>query len=506
MKSAINLSIFLLRAGRENDYERDIGDDRVSRSPLAPPMEGYFSALPSAMHPPGWAAPVSALLAPPAAVSVNAQSPGGLLLIRRNLRTFILTFGHAWTKLRSEWLEHDFGRRVVLNSMKIDSLIELRTEQVFARWHLASERAPRGSSVDSFGVEFDRDMVSVVEGLSSVSIFGRTIRGGTSLRVHADLANIGDILDRALVEFGSAAYKKRWPEIDNLTAVSDKATIATLEQNLDVELAAGKGPRKVILFTPLQRRGEALTASSFVIGRFHTNAALTPYLTFGTWQGHAKKYNAPLTVAGAKVTPIHVLDEASEELSECSVYECFGYEGSLAGKPYVLSSGIWYEVIPTFLNRINKTVKGIRSPSKSLSAWNQMDDEGTYNAACAKADKTLLHFDKKNVWYGGGQSRFEFCDLMHLKSRRLYFVKVPSKSSGMSHLVEQTRRTAELFFGPDLGFRAALKAKIRKLDASADTSWTTSRPDPRDWKLCFVSMGKSAMELTCPWVFGPRIT
>jgi hypothetical protein len=30
---------------------------------------------------------------------------------------------------------------------------------VFAKWHLASERAPRASSVDEFGVEFDRDLI-----------------------------------------------------------------------------------------------------------------------------------------------------------------------------------------------------------------------------------------------------------------------------------------------------------------------------------------------------------
>jgi uncharacterized protein (TIGR04141 family) len=114
-------------------------------------------------------------------------------------------------------------------------------------------------------------------------------------------------------------------------------------------------------------------------------------------------------------------------------------------------------------------VTGIPAPAKLLAAWNQVDDEGTYNDRCAKKDKSLLHFDKKDVWYGGGQSRFEFCDLMHLGTKRLYFVKVPSKSSGMSHLVEQTRRTVELFFGPDPGFRTALEKKIKKLNSKIDT-------------------------------------
>jgi uncharacterized protein (TIGR04141 family) len=202
-----------------------------------------------------------------------------------------------------------------------------------------------------------------------------------------------------------------------------------------------------------------------------------------------------VSVATAKAMTVHMVDEGAQELGECNVFECFGYEGSLNGRPYVLSSGVWFEVVPTFLKRINDTVKGIPAPAKLLAAWNQVADEGTYNDSCAKKDKSLLHFDKKDVWYGGGQSRFEFCDLMHLSTKRLYFVKVPSKSSGMSHLVEQTRRTVELFFGPDPGFRTALEKRIKKLNSKTDTTWTKVRPRPGDWKLCFVSIGRSAAQL-----------
>lgn len=495
MKSTTSLSIFLLKPGKEKDFDRDLGDDRTSRLPLVSPLEGFFSAFRSDPKNPTWATQIATLLASPGVIDLETQSPGGLLFIRRKGRAFVLTFGHAWMRLRNEWLEHDFGRRVALNLMKEDSLIELRTEQVFARWHLASERAPRGSSVDSFGVEFDRDMVSVVEGLSTEVLFGRTIRGGTSLRVNIDIDGLAPLLDRAFTLFGSNAYKKRWPDIDNLVAVRDPVVVGRLEKDLDAELAAGQGAKKVTLFTPQQRKGDALIVSSYVVGRLSKTPPLTPYLTFAAWEGYAKKRGLPLNVATAKTMSVHMMDENVQELGECNVFECFGYEGSINNKPYVLSSGIWFEVVPTFLKRTNDTVKAIPPPSKVLPTWNQKDDEGTYNASCAVTDKSLLHFDKKDVWYGGGQSRFEFCDLMHLGSKRLYFVKVPSKSSGMSHLIEQTRRTVELFFGPDPGFRTALQAKIKKLDAKADISWAGARPRPGEWKLCFVSMGRTAIQL-----------
>lgn len=496
MANTISLSIFMLRLGKESEFDRGVGDDRTSRLPLVAPFEGYFSPLPADVRRPAWATQVGSLLAPPGTIALQSQSPAGFLVVRRASRTFVITFGHAWMRLQDSWLERDFGRRVTLNLMRADSsIIELRTEQIFARWHLASERAPRGSSVDSFGVEFDRDLVSVVEGISSNALFGKSIRGGTSLRVQADLGDLLDLLDQAEAQFKSTAYQKRWPYIDNLSPVVDSATIAALERQLDGDLAAGKGKTRVILFTPAQRRGEPLTVSSYVFGRMQKNAALAPYLTFGSWENHTKKGGTPLSVSAAKATPIHLLDDDRQELGVATVYECFGYEASLRQKPFILTSGVWYEVVPSFLKRINQTVGQIPAPSIALPPWNQTDHEDAYNEDCAKADQSLLHFDTKTVWYGGGQSRFEFCDLMHLQSRRLYFVKVPSRSSGMSHLFEQTRRTAELFFSPDPGFRAALRKKIRKLDPAADTSWTTSRPRRDEWKLCLVSMGRSVSKL-----------
>jgi uncharacterized protein (TIGR04141 family) len=398
-------------------------------------------------------------------------------------------------RLQNDWLERDYGRRVVLNLMNNDAFIEVRTEQIFAQWHLASERAPRGSSVDNFGVEFDRDMVSVVEGISSDPLFGRTIRGGTSLRVNIALSDLSAVLDRSLAEFVSNAYQQRWPDIDNLNAVADAITVSKLEAELDKELAAGRAAKRLVLFTPAQRRGEPLVAASYVIGRATKGAAHSPYLTFGAWQSYAKRYSTGLTVAAAKRTAVHLMDEAADEVGKGTVFECFGYEIALGGNQYILSSGTWYEVVSAFLKRVNRTVSRIPPPATTLPSWNQQDDEGTYNAACAAQNKSLDLFDKNLVGFGGGRSKFEFCDLMDVNAKRLYFVKIPTRSSGMSHLIEQTRRTVELFFSPDNGFRSKLAAQILKRDSKADVSWTSARPRPGDWKLCLVSMGKQPLGL-----------
>jgi uncharacterized protein (TIGR04141 family) len=160
----------------------------------------------------------------------------------------------------------------------------------------------------------------------------------------------------------------------------------------------------------------------------------------------------------------------------------------------VLSSGTWYEVVPDFVGRVNKYIAKIAGPPTQPLPWNQVETEPEYNQRCG-GSPGFLHFDSADVLFGGGQSKFEFCDFLHVNSKTLYFAKIASKSSGMSHLVEQTRRTAELLFNTDGAYRAELIKAFRKYHPTADTSWLKSRPDNGDRNLCMVSLGRPSAKL-----------
>jgi uncharacterized protein (TIGR04141 family) len=84
---------------------------------------------------------------------------------------------------------------------------------------------------------------------------------------------------------------------------------------------------------------------------------------------------------------------------------------------------------------------------------------------------------------------------VHLQSRTLFFVKKGSKSSGMSHLFEQVRRTAELLFGVDQEYRDKLKALFAAHHAGADRTWLETRPQHGTWTMCMVSLGEPAITL-----------
>jgi uncharacterized protein (TIGR04141 family) len=491
----IGLTVFVIKPDQVVALEKALLTPGAGAIPLTAPLDGVFVPLAPFGAEPKCVGAVKSVIQTPITVDLHSKSPAGLLLVRRAGGTFIVAFGHAWMKLEDSWLERDFGRRVALNAIPKDQVVEIKAEQVFAKWHLASERAPRASSAGEFGVEFDRDLVTVVEGIPKMKpSLGKSVRGGTSLRLNLPISELGSVLDESSALFVSDAYKKDWPEIDNINPVKDDLLIAKLEQALDEDFANGLAKTRIVMFTPSQRKDESVLADSYVYGRLGASAPTSPYLLFNSWLGYLAKKQLKPSVSEAKASLLHIVDEDGNDIKTCSVFDCFGYEVSVGGCVFVLASGTWYEVAEDFLKRITETIKKISQQNTVLPAWNETDDEGAYNTACGKTGP-CLNCDAKNIFYGGGLSQFEFCDLVHLQGKTLYFAKIVSKSSGMSHLIEQVRRTAQLLFSVDGSYRKKVIALFNKHYPTVDVEWLKSRPRQGDWNLCMVSLGKPATKL-----------
>jgi uncharacterized protein (TIGR04141 family) len=490
----IGLTVFLIKPSQAAALEKALIGPGAGVIPLVAPLDGAFVPSPSIGIEPKWVAAVQSIIQMPIMADMNSKSPAGLLVIKRSGATFVVTFGHAWLKLEDSWLERDFGRRVALNAIPKDQIVEIKAEQVFAKWHLASERAPRATSVNDFGVEFDRDLVSVVEGIPKLQpSLGKLVRGGTSLRLNLPLSKLASTLDDSSTLFASDAYKKDWPDIDNINPLKDDLQIGKLEQALDADFASGQAKGRIVMFTPSQRKDETILADSYVYGRLTASAPTSPYLMIDSWLAYLAKNKLTPSTTTAKSSPLHVLDEDGNSKT-CSVFDCFGYEIAVDGSTFILASGTWYEVVDDFVKRINGAIKQISQPNTMLPAWNGTDDEGAYNNACGKAGQ-FLNCDAKNIFYGGGLSQFEFCDLVYPKGKTLFFAKIVSKSSGMSHLTEQVRRTAQLLFSVDDSYRKKVIALFKKHHPTADIEWLRTRPQQGAWNLCMVSLGKPAAKL-----------
>lgn len=492
----IDVSVYLVRASQASIVEQELFPLNLIQPLKNNIPGGKFLALPVDASPPKWAAHVEALLEG-GEIALEAQSPGGLLWIPRASKKFVFSFGFAHTKLKDEWFEPDFGKKVALSVIPAGQVVEVRAEQVFAKWHIASERAPRASAVHEFGFESDRDLVSAVEGVPSpkyLKMFSGKVRGGTAFKFGVFFSNLLGTLDVVAERFDSGEYKINFPQVDNLIVVRDSAQTDALDNELNKILIGSKPHEKISLAAPTAKSGDKPYPQHYVIGRMGKNPATAPYLMFGNWESYLKGCSKALSLESARSTAVHLLDENEEKFDCCSMYYCLGAEVGLNGNSFVLSSGVWYEAKLQFVNETNKLIQALKTVSYPLPDWDQVVDEGTYNERAATNDSSLWLFDKKLVHFGGGQSKFEFCDLMHLQTKTLYFVKQPSASASVSHLCEQVRRTAENFFSTDNTFRKKLLNNIQAKDETKNISWLANRPQRHEWNLCLVSMGKQAAQ------------
>jgi uncharacterized protein (TIGR04141 family) len=493
-EARLSVSVYLLKRSKTAEAQQQLAAASAAVYPLIDDIPGgAFIALPADAEPPRWLEPISQLLAPGDAPNLEGQSPGALLWAPRGDKTFVFTFGYGHSKVKGEWVEPEFGKVVALSVVSQGQVREVRAEQVFARRHIASERAPRASAVREFGFEADRDLVTAVEGVPEPSYwpaFGTKVRGGVSLKFDLEVAKLVETLDQIIERFESNDHRRRWPQASNLVPVRDGDKVLQLEALLDGLLTGPHPETSISLAAPGERSGDVPYPQHFVIGRKNKGAATSPYLMFATWQRYVEDKGNPIGVNAAKETTVHLLDEDKEEINTCAMYNCMGAEVDLGGVAHVLSSGNWYAADRHFIDSTNKTLATLGAPAVALKAWNTTDNEGPYNKGAAAADPDLWLFDKELVSYGGGASRFEYCDIMHLPTKTLYFVKHPGGSAGVSHLCEQVRRTAELFFDTDPSYRKKLATKVARVGKGWATVWLDERPKRHEWDLCLVLMGK----------------
>src|SRR5690348_7148201 len=128
----LHFTIFLLKDDQIDEFEKAFPE--AGGIPLVAPLEGYFVVFPPTPRQPPWVSAVQQILATPIQVGLTSQISGALLVVRRDGKTLVLTFGHAWQKLEDEWLVPDFGRRVALNLVPPDKVVEVQAEQVLAKW------------------------------------------------------------------------------------------------------------------------------------------------------------------------------------------------------------------------------------------------------------------------------------------------------------------------------------------------------------------------------------
>jgi uncharacterized protein (TIGR04141 family) len=482
-KRALSCNVYLLRRGEE----------ATALSPLpvgaALRIDGLQNCrlvvLPTTPKEPTWFTTFAPYLedSGPSRISRPISQPAaGLVICEVDARTFVLSFGLGHVYIKKAAVESHFGRRVTMNVVPPDKVVELGARQIFATFHHVNERAPTASAHRSFGIEGERDVVSVVEGVpGKPSRLGESVRGGTALSISIPPPQLAGALKESLRLFALPNQFAEWSEYDNLSAVANAETKALLDERLSQHLAPKPGD--LILAAPDR---EALPPGVFFhIGRRSKNPVLRPTLYPNSFY---EQVDGVPTIDDAKRIAVHFYDSDRMDLGvSIAIYDCIAYETRLKKTAYVLWSGGWYEGGLDFIKRVRNRLSTIKAPKHPLPPWRGDVVEEEYNRSVEDAGRGFKNLDRKLVRYGAGTSKFEFCDIAHVASKTLYFVKRYSSSSTMSHLVEQVRRTSELFFSPDPAYRNAMR--------KAGLLVPKERPRHGDWTLCLVVMGRELKEL-----------
>ena len=103
--------------------------------------------------------------------------------------------------------------------------------------------------------------------------------------------------------------------------------------------------------------------------------------------------------------------------------------------------------------------------------------------------------DKKNIMYGGGQNRIEFCDL-YAQGGDMIHVKRYGGSSVLSHLFAQGTMSGELF-RTQSDFRGLVNARLPDSHKIPDH---TASPDRDEYRVVFAIVSDQRTgELTIPF-------
>ncbi|MCC7537514.1 MAG: TIGR04141 family sporadically distributed protein [Deltaproteobacteria bacterium] len=458
----------------------------------------YVTQKPAA--PPAWAAYFPTLATSLKKALANSTSAGLLLMPVKN-RAVAVCFGHGRHLLDPGRIRESFGLKTTLNLIPHDKVQSIDTVAFDQITRHSRVQTAQQSDVFAFGMNVEQDVLRAVTGQPDDPTFGKRLSGRDAIHLRVKLSGLSelpDLVEKLLAAHREKKYQERFAWIDYIQEVRSPPLVDALEKLLEARIAA-KNLSRMWMSAPELLDWERLEGFRYKDGE---TEPLRPDLKVKEfldefWDRAPK----PITVPLLRSRRILAYDaNGGYAYSPWSAYQCFYFEVEHGGQTYLLSSGRWFRIEKSYVNRVDAYVKKIASSSIKLPSWDPGEKEGAYNARAAAvlgADAQLL--DAKNIMIGGGQSRVEFCDIMTLSPRRLVFVKRYGHSSSLSHLFAQAFVSARLL-KLDGEFRHLVNGKVPATHAFD----VTNPPDTSKIEIVLAIISDSLNPLVLP--FFSRVT
>ncbi|MDF5327318.1 TIGR04141 family sporadically distributed protein [Vibrio parahaemolyticus] len=380
------------------------------------------------------------------------QSTGAVLELHHAGQTFFVAFGKGYHMIEMDYMVHDFGLRTALNLVDTKDIRGVDTASNKTTPLNARIQSGLSAEVSDFPIDIDEDLLSAIEGLSNDAGFGSRVSGRRkALKVNykGKLEELPKLLLNAYKKYNSPLPNEfKW--VENIREVTEPATITSLNTELVARLQKlqANGPEKddnIYMIAP-DVYGSDVVGFSYGAN----NKLRSDILSLQRYLDKVVNEEGTLELKHLKTDyKVFAKDEEHKTRNTWTGYDCLYCELEKDGKHYELRAGIWYEINVDFVKEINKVMESIASYDVILPAYNH-DSEGAYNKDVADNDTNIECLDTKNIYLGGGQSRFEFCDLVnkdngHDKLTDLIHVKHYTSSATLSHLFSQGVVSAEIF-------------------------------------------------------------
>lgn len=424
-----------------------------------------------------------------ALADVKAGSASAVMTIQVEGRWFALTFGFGHSLLKPDSFEENFGLRVVLNAVNPERLRSIDAQSLETVTLSRRHQSGRAADLGAFGIDVERDVLFAASGEPDASGLGRQLTGKDALRLSLPIAlsEIPPLLARLLALSESKDYQSRgFSWVDNLGEVRDPALKAMLDAALEAKVSKEDFTRTWLAAPDIIEWAdvEGFKYNKPVRGTLHDDIR---------WESYLDEIGAAPTIAGLKSGTVYCISASSgERLHEWPVYRCVYCELDLDGHAYVLNNGRWYRVDEEFLEELSRELSTIPQCELNLPAYDAVadEDEEAYNRRVSEADPAFLAFlDGQTIWYGGGRSQIEFCDLF-TRERHMVHVKRYGGSSVLSHLFSQGVVSAEVLMR-SADFRERLNEKLPDSHRLPDP---TARPDTSAFEVVYGIITRSKSE------------
>ena len=383
-------------------------------------------------------------------------------------------------------VEDNFGLKVALNSIDANKIRSVDIKNLDTVVRHSKVQTSQVGTMDTFGLNIDRDILNAVTGLSNEPSLGKQISGAISLHVSIPVKvnGLSEFSAMLLKKFAEKTYKEKFPWVDLITDVKNAALSNELN-GLLVKTIHEKNFEQLFLAIPEVVDWELVYGFKYKPSDGEVKEDIDIRDVLPPDDSLKKKVNLGWL---KRKTVLCVSSDSEESIYSWPLYNCINYEIKRNGKDnstYLLNAGKWFKIDTDYVKSVSIDINSIPEYNNFQFLKHEGEPEGDYNKKVYDANnQRCVLMDKKNIPYGGGHNKIEFCDLF-IDKKDFVHVKRFRGSACLSHLFFQGHHSAYLLL-TDIGF-------LKKVNKKLPPGWKfneTTQIRSSDYEVVFAVISK----------------